>query len=124
MVVGPDLQQIFERELRRRVDEMGLALSQTGTHDMALRERSLYEAHLHAHTLKGTAEQLGHLALSRCAAAMCDELERARDRRLIAIAAVERMERGLALMAGWADAGGQGHDDLLLAFAEEMARTQ
>jgi chemotaxis protein histidine kinase CheA len=123
MSTSPELQQIFEREARRRVEEMRVALSQTGTHDLELRERSLYDAHLQAHTLKGTAEQLGHIELAHCAGAMSDHLEVAREKNLIPVSTVDKMEQGLNLVLAWVEAHGSGYNELLESFAEDFGAT-
>lgn len=99
----PKLLEIYQSEMRMRVERLRAALARAGARDPKSRAESLYDAHLQAHTIKGTSQQLKFEAAAELAAAMTDSLVRARESGELTVAATRPIERACNAMLAWLD---------------------
>lgn len=101
MKVSGALREIYCEEMRGRIEKLRLALALCAAVDPKARAAALYDAHLQAHTMKGTSEQLGYRDASRLAAAMSSSLELAREANQLARDAAANVERGCNAFLAW-----------------------
>jgi len=99
-----DLRTIYIEEMRGRVDQLRLSLALSGAIDQKARAAALYDAHLQAHTIKGTSEQLGYTEAAALGAAMSGALEKARADNKLLKAVQSNIERGCNAMIAWLEA--------------------
>lgn len=99
------LNQIYDEELRSRISQLRLALALCGASEVKARKQALYDAHLQAHTIKGSSEQLGFKEAARLAGAMSGALEDARSQDILGQVVRERIERGCNAFLTWVDNG-------------------
>lgn len=115
--MDPRLQEIYQDEMRQRIENLRLALAMCGARDERARREALYEAHLQAHTMKGTSEQLGFKDAARLGAAMSDALELGRERNELSKSVVGHLERGCTTFSTWLDNGRKSGHSLVIAAA-------
>jgi hypothetical protein len=95
------LWDIYCTEMTERVERLRLTVPRCASADAASRSTALYDAHLQAHTIKGTSQQLGLREAAALGAAMSSALEQAREDGILANVVRENVERGCKAMLVW-----------------------
>jgi chemotaxis protein histidine kinase CheA len=99
--VEPDLEQIYADEMRERVAKLRAAMIACESGDLQARAAALYDAHLQAHTIKGTSQQLGKKEAAALGTAMSSSLERAREAGELPTSTRDHVDRGCAALLAW-----------------------
>lgn len=116
-MTSADILKIYDEEMRQRVTKLRLALSLVGSIDAKSRAAALYDAHLQAHTIKGTSEQLGFAEVALLASRMVEALEAAREAGSLASSAATGIDRGANAIIAWLDGGRKTIRPLTIATA-------
>lgn len=114
-MASAQLQEIYREEMRSRIEKLRLSMALSGAIDPKARAGALYDAHLQAHTMKGTSEQLGYREAGSLAAAMSEVLEQARADDELPPDASANVERGCNAFITWLEGGQQAPRPLLIA---------
>lgn len=119
------LQEIYVDEMRSRVEKLRLSIALSGAIDERARVSALYDAHLQAHTIKGTSQQLKYEEAAFLGAAMSDALEAAREAKQVTRPVAAAVERGCNALLAWLDGGLATPRPLVVAAASfSVAREQ
>jgi len=111
------LKDIYQDEMRQRVEKLRMSLVLARAEDAATRREALYDAHLHAHTIKGTSEQLGLNAAAQLGSAMSDALEHAREEQAVAPGVKSDIDRACNALTVWIDSGLEDQRAMVMAAA-------
>jgi chemotaxis protein histidine kinase CheA len=111
------LLEIYDQEMRQRVTKLRLALALAGSADARARAEAMYDAHLQAHTIKGTSEQLGFQEVATMAARMVTVLEQAREKDELEPEPARGLDRASNALVAWLDDGRKTTSPLTIATA-------
>jgi hypothetical protein len=99
------LLEIYAEEMRTRVEKLRLAMALARAADPKARADALYDAHLQAHNMTGTSQQLQFDEAAELTSAMSDGLERAREDAQLSSPLATELERGCAAIVTWLGSG-------------------
>ena len=111
------LKDIYQDEMRQRVEKLRQALALAKAQDVATRREALYDAHLHAHTIKGTSQQLGLDSAAHLGGAMSDALEHAREEQEVTPGVRSDIDRACNALSVWIESGLEEQRPILMATA-------